>query len=159
MLNDLPRLLTRAAAGDEEMQIALLDEMEPLIFGYVRSLLPAGDEEVFERGVFLTHATALGILLDLRGGRLLIPDPNALRRQCHQFAARKIADDHPLLLAHSGDEETGMLTPVAMPLAKTVEAAIEVKDHAIAARRLRGHADAADVERSLFAAGITRSCS
>jgi hypothetical protein len=157
MLNNLPALLSRAAAGDEEMQLALLDEMEPLIFGYVRSLLPAGDEDVFERGVHLTHATALGILLDLRGGRVRVPDPNALRRQCHEFAVRKMDDAHPLLLAHPGDEESGMLTPVALELAHAVEAVIDVSDHTLAARRLRGQADATRIERALAAAGITRS--
>lgn len=157
LTNSLPGLLTRAAAGDEEMQIALLDEMEPLMFGYIRSLLPAGDEAVFERGVLLTHAAALGILLDLRGGRVRLPDPNALRRQCHDFAVRKIADNHPLLLVHPGDEESGMLTPVALNLAHAVESAIPEQDHALAARRLRGHAEATHIEEALLAAGIIRS--
>jgi hypothetical protein len=156
MLNNLPDLLSRAAAGNEDMQHALLDEMEPLIFGYIRSLLPAGDEDVFERGVYLTHAVALGVLLDLRAGRVLLTDPNALRRQCHDYAVRKMADEAPLLLTSTGDEETGMLTPVAIELVHALEAAIDANDHKLAARRLRGHADAPEIERLLRDAGITR---
>lgn len=134
------------------MQRALLDEIEPLVFGYVRSL---GTPGAFELGVRLTHAIALGVLLDLRAGRVRVSDPNALRRQCHDWAARKIADPHPLLLQHEGDEETGMLTPVAIELAERVEAAVD--DVALAARRLRGSGEASDMDAALTRAGITTS--
>ena len=134
------------------MQRALLDEIEPLVFGYVRSL---GTPEDFERGVRLTHAIALGVLLDLRGGRVRLSDPNALRRQCHDWAARKLADPKPLMLCHEGDDETGMLTPVAIELAEMVEEAVD--DVALAARRLRGSGSSPEIDAALARAGVTSS--
>jgi hypothetical protein len=119
----LPELLQRAAAGDEGVQAALLDEVEPLLFGYFRSLLPATDE-AFDRAVALTHAALLGFLLDLRAGRARAPDAKALRGACHRIAVAVLRCADPVLLAAEGDAETGALTPVAVPLARAWEEAL-----------------------------------
>jgi len=138
MLTSVAELVRRCADGDESLQAALLDEIEPLVFGYVRSF-----GTPFERAVRLTHAAVLGFLLDLRAGRIRLADPNALRRACHELAAHKMGDPDPWFVAHEGDPETGALTPHACALAAQIEAAVAEDDVRVAARRLRGRPDPA----------------
>ncbi|MEM8883738.1 MAG: hypothetical protein AAGD14_06715 [Planctomycetota bacterium] len=129
-------LLQRAAQGDTGMQTALLDEVEPLVFGYTRSL-----GEPFDRAVRLTHAAVLGFLLDLRAGRVRLADANALRRACHRLASEKMADRAPWFVDHEGDPESGALTPVAVELAARIDALVDEPDRSVVARRLRGASD------------------
>ncbi|MHC4409462.1 MAG: hypothetical protein ACYS0F_10705 [Planctomycetota bacterium] len=149
MLNSLPELVARCADGDTKLQKELLDEVEPLVFGYTRSL-----GEPFERAVRLTHAAVLGFLLDVRAGRVRLADVNALRRKSHELATTKMADPDPWLVRHEGDPGTGALTPVAVQLAEQVETALD--DTAAAARRFRGAPDGDDasVFKSLLATGV-----
>jgi len=151
MLTSLPELLRRCADGDEELQAALLDEVEPLVFGYVRSL-----GEPFERAVRLTHAAALGFLLDVRAGRVRLADANALRRECHALAAAKMKDPEPWLVKHEGHPDTGAITPFAASLAARVEAALDGEAGAVSARRFRGKPDPRDEEvfRALAPTGV-----
>jgi hypothetical protein len=143
-LSSLPELVARCADGEVQLQRALLDEIEPLVFGYTRSL-----GEPFERAVKLTHAAVLGFLLDLRGGRVRIADVNALRRLAHELASSKMADPDPWFLRHEGDPDSGALTPVAIELAERIESV--VGDTTDAARRLRG---AAGECKALLRAGV-----
>jgi hypothetical protein len=151
MLNSVPELVRRCAEGDTALQKALLDEIEPLVFGYLRSL-----GEPFERAVALTHAAVLGFLLDLRAGRVRLADVNAMRRTCHELATVKRADPDPWRVRHEGDPESGALTPFAPDLAARVEAALDADGVACAARRFRGRADPRDeaVFRALAATGV-----
>ena len=130
-------ILQRCAGGDERLQTELLDEVEPLLFGYIRSLLPASDDS-FERAVALTHAATLGFLLDLRGGRVRLAHNKALRGHCHRLALTKIRDPEPVLLTAEGDAETGALTPVATTLAAEFEAVLSPTLLRAAAIRLQG---------------------
>jgi len=130
-------ILQRCAGSDEALQTELLDEVEPLLFGYLRSLLPASDDS-FERAVALTHAATLGFLLDLRAGRVRIPDNKALRGHCHRIALAKLRDAEPILLTAEGDEETGALTPRATTVAAEFEAVLPATLLRAAAIRLQG---------------------
>jgi len=154
----LPELLRRCAEGDEALQSALLDEAEPLLFGYFRSLLPTGDES-FDRAVALTHAAALGFLLDLRGGRVRIQDAAGLRSACHRIALAVLRNADPALLAAQGDPETGSLAPTAIPLAREWESVLPEPLRAAAAARLQGvRADAWDeVATALEGNGLLRA--
>jgi hypothetical protein len=151
MLRSIPELVRRCAEGEVSLQVALLDEIEPLVFGYVRSL-----GEPFERAVRLTHAAVLGFLLDLRAGRVRLADVNAMRRTCHELASTKMADPAPWLVRHEGDPETGALTPVAPELADRVEAALDNGQIEAAARRFRGRPDPREeaIFHALAATGV-----
>jgi len=130
-------ILQRCAEGDETLQAELLDEVEPLIFGYVRSLLPATDDS-FARAVALTHAATLGFLLEVRTGRVRLATEKALRGHCHRLALAKLRDADPLLLTAEGDEETGGLTPHATEVANAFERALDPPLLRAAALRLLG---------------------
>ena len=151
MLSSIPELVRRCAEGDAAMQVALLDEVEPLVLGYLRSL-----GQPFDRAVRLTHAAVLGFLLDLRAGRVRLADVNAMRRACHELAVTKMADQKPWLVRHAGDEVTGALTPFAPDLAARLEAALDADGIAAAARRFRGRPDARDAAllAALAATGV-----
>ena len=154
----LPELLQRCAAGDEALQTAFLDEAEPLLFGYVRSLVPAGDAS-FERAVALTHAATLGFLLDLRAGRVRLADAPGLRAACHRIAVAVLRMDEPLFLTAEGDPETGALTPEATNVARAWESALDADATRAAAARLQGRPtpEDPDLARRLLELGLTRS--
>ena len=153
----LPELLQRCAEGDEELQTALLDEVEPLVFGYLRSLIPGG-EESFERAVALTHAAALGFLLDLRGGRVRISDAAGLRGACHRIAVAVLRIEDASLLNAEGDPETGALTPVAVAVAQEWERVLDDAGLRVAAGQLQGRttSDWIPLVPSLMESGLLR---
>ena len=157
MLTSLPELVQRCAEGDEELQRALLDEVEPLLFGYLRSLVPAGDG-AFDAAVAHTHAVTFAFLLDLRGGRVRLADAAALRGFCHRLAIGRLRDGDPVFLATEGDPETGSLTPIAVDLAARVEQALAADQLPIAAQRLLGSSPKGwdHVARTLETRGILR---
>jgi len=154
----LPELIRRGADGDEEVQTALLDELEPLLFGYFRSLLPA-DDGLFDEAVALTHAATLGFLLDLRAGRVRIPDAAALRAACHRIVVAVLRVEDRVRLTAEGDDETGGLTPGAVALAQEWEVALSDTLLAAAARRLQGapSEDWMDAARILEQRGLVRA--
>ena len=133
----LPELLQRCAAGDEDLQTALLDEVEPLLFGYVRSLLPQ-DDAAFDRAVALTHAAVLGFLLDLRAGRIRIADAGGLPGASHRIALAVLRLDPPAYLTALGDAETGALTPSAVRIAREWERVLGADGARVAAAHLQG---------------------
>jgi len=130
-------ILQRCAKGDEALQTELLDEVEPLIFGYVRSLLPASDDS-FARAVAITHAATLGFLLEVRAGRVRLATKKALRGHCHRLALAKLRDADPVMLTAEGDEQTGGLTPHAIQVANAFERVLEPPLLRAAALRLLG---------------------
>jgi len=157
MLMTLPELLQRCAEGNEELQTAVLDEVEPLLFGYFRSLLPAG-EAAFEKAVSLTHAATLGFLLDLRAGRVRIADAAGLRSACHRIAVAVLRMDEVVQLSVEGDPETGALTPTATTVASSWEEALEQDALQVAADRLQGRGNPAwpELVSGLVECGLLR---
>ncbi|MHC4956625.1 MAG: hypothetical protein ACYTGZ_22530 [Planctomycetota bacterium] len=157
MLTSLPELVQRCVEGDEELQRALLDEVEPLLFGYMRSLVPAGDD-AFDSAVAHTHAATLGFLLDLRGGRIRMADAAALRGYCHRTAVERLRDPEPVFLAAAGDQETGGLTPMALEWAERFETALSVDQVPVASQRLLGSSPNGwtDVAQTLNSRGLLR---
>ena len=136
-------LLDAYRNGDTAFQHQLLDEIEPLLFGMVRSLDPAGDLERSRR-----HANALTLAfhLDASAGRIAIETPNELRAYSHARASERLKDEDPLWLADSeqiADPATGSMVYKCLGLELTLEVELEPREIDALAARLRG--EAADV--------------
>jgi hypothetical protein len=139
----LPDLLRAYADGDREVQRAVLDEIEPLLFGYARSLAPSG-EDAFERAVAATHEMVLGFHLRAQAGAVAIPDVKGLRAYAHRTVSRKLAAP-PLPLGAVADEETNGMAPAALAVGDRIARELDAEERALLASRLLGEV-AGDVE-------------
>lgn len=121
--------------GDTSIQHQLLEEVEPLLFGMVRSLVPGGDAEVARR-----HANALTLAfhLDACAGRVAIATPAELRAYAHRTALARL--ENPLPLADLADEETGSMVYKCLGLQLALEDTLTPNEIEAFASRLRGEA-------------------
>jgi hypothetical protein len=151
----LPAILDKYRSGDPEVQAALLDEVEPLLFGYVRSLTPGG-HDAFERAVAATHELVLGFHLRALLGQVAIADANALRGLAHAMAVTKLRAE-PVGLADLADEETGSMVRRAHELGERVRAELDDAEAAEFAAHLLGEAAAGEaVLTRMRELGVTR---
>jgi hypothetical protein len=134
-------LLAAYEEGRTDIQHRLLDEVEPLLFGYVRSLGPPGDPELAVRR---TQALTLAFHLRACAGRLDVASIQDLRGYAHRMALEKLADDDPLELAPLADEETGSMIYKCYGLGLTLESELTRAEIDAFEARLSGRdADAA----------------
>jgi hypothetical protein len=151
----LPETLAAYRDGDRAAQVALLDEVEPLLFGYVRSLTPTGPD-AFERAVSATHELVLGFHLRALLGTVEIADANALRAASHAMAVTKLGAEN-VGLADLADEETGSLVHRAAAVGDRIRAELDDTETALLAARLCGEAAPGDwdgVRERMRAAGV-----
>ena len=152
----LEELLEAYARGETDAQHALLEEVEPLLFGMARSLVPSGPDS-FDRAVALTHALTLAFHLEAGAGRVTIEGKKNLRAYAHRQASRKLADAQPLLLSEDvADEETGSLVYKCLGLGIAVEDELSTEELAEFVARLEGRAAAEGWRERLERAGIVR---
>jgi hypothetical protein len=134
----LPELLLAYARGDTGAQHAVLEEVEPLLFGMARSLVPAGPD-AHARAVDATHALTLAFHLRACAGGVDLADARALRAFAHRAAVAKLADKAPLLLAEGvADEETASLVYACLGVGLTVEAELSGPERECLIARLEG---------------------
>lgn len=118
------------------MQRALLEEVEPLLFGYARSLAPSG-EGAFERAVAATHGMVLGFHLRACAGGVAVRDVKDLRAVAHRMAARKLAAP-PLPLGAVADGESGSMLPTVLDVAQRIARELDGAERDLLAARLLG---------------------
>jgi hypothetical protein len=118
------------------VQRALLDEVEPLLFGYARSLVPSG-EDAFARAVAATHEMVLGLHLRAQAGGVAIRDVKDLRAVTHRMTARKLAAP-PLPLGNVADEETNSMLPTVLDVGDRIARELDAAGRALLAARLLG---------------------
>ena len=155
MLSDLLRSYRE---GDADVQVAVLDEFEPLLFGYMRSLMPSGPD-AFERAVEATHALVLGFHLRALAGGLDIADVAALKRLAHTMAVRKLADRGDVHLQPLADEETGSMVRTVADVGRRVANELDETERSLLATKLLGEDGEGDwdgVRERLVRCGILR---
>ncbi len=134
----LPDLLRAYAAGDAGLQSKVLDEVEPLLFGYVHSLTPSGPD-ARERAIEATHALVIAFHLMVEAGEVVLEDINALKGFAHRLAVHKLKEsDEPVRLVDLADPETGSLIHRLSGVANTLRAELDEKERRIFAGRLQG---------------------
>ena len=133
----LADLLDAYRRGETDAQHALLEEMEPLLYGMVRSMSPgaAADPEGAVR-----HAHALTLAFHLRAcrGEVAADRPAALRALAHRMAVKRLADPEPLPLADLADPETGSMVYRCLGLGLAAEEALTPAEQAAFLARLEG---------------------
>lgn len=136
-----PRLAAAVAGylrGDAAHQRALLEEFEPLLYGYLRSML-GGAAENTELAARATHDLLVAFHLRLLAGALRLTDAASLRAIAHRMSVVKAA----ALRAGAAPELAFLADPESWSLAAAWPAA---------AARLAGLLDAG--ERSALAARL-----
>jgi len=76
------------ARGDALLQRALLDEFEPLLFGYMRSLL-GPDPQIADVAARATHDLVVAFHLRLVAGALRLTDAASMRALAHRMSVVK----------------------------------------------------------------------
>ena len=122
--------------GDRRVQMALLDEVEPLLFGYARSLVPSG-EGAFERAVRATHALVIGFHLRAKAGRLEIADLRRLRGVAHGMVVAKLAADE-VPLGAVADQESNSMLPTILDVGARIEGELDERGRDVLAAKLLG---------------------
>lgn len=134
----LPELLRGYAQGRTDIQHEVLDEVEPLLFGMVRSLHP-NRPDAQERSVRLANALTLAFHLRASAGRLPeLADAKALRGYAHQLASTKLADEAPIELKDLADPETGRMIYKCYGIGLELEDLLDAKELQHFADRLAG---------------------
>ena len=133
----MPPFLAPYRAGDTAFQHQVLEELEPLVFGMVRSLSPDGDIEVARRH---TNALTLAFHLDASAGRVELDTPRDLRAYAHRVASARLRDAAPLPLSDVADEETGSMVYACLGLQLRLEEVLDEAEREAFAARLRGEA-------------------
>jgi len=122
--------------GDTAFQHQLLEELEPLLFGMVRSLSPGGDIDAARR-----HANALTLVfhLDACAGRVELKTPRELRAYAHRVALARLNDPEPLPLSDLADPDTGSMVYRCLGLQLTLEEELSPAEIEAFAARLAGN--------------------
>jgi len=149
----LPELLEAYRRGETGVQRDLLDEVEPLLYGMVRSLMPGG-AGAQEQAIRFTNALVLAFHLRASRGEVALADANALRALAHRMASRKLRDPDPLVL----NEEPDSMIDRCFGLGPTIEAALDDRELSALIDRLEGAGAEGDTwkeaERKLTRLGV-----
>ena len=137
----LMELLLEYQRGNVERQRELLEEVEPLLYAYVRTGIETEaryEEEVLD----LTHSLTLAFHLAACRGELELSDANALRAHTHRMVEVKLADRlaEPAAreLVWPDDKLSGSLIATVAGLRHGIVAELEAQELAVFAARLRG---------------------
>ncbi len=134
----LAALLERYARGETDAAEQLLDEIEPTLYGYARSLCPGADEDPAPA---LDHAQALTLAFHLLAeqGRIEAATKNDLRGWSHKWVLARLADPSPLAVTGLADEATGSARLGCISLGWTLEDQLTPQERLAFAERLRGN--------------------
>ncbi|MGQ0614838.1 MAG: hypothetical protein ACT4PV_13970 [Planctomycetaceae bacterium] len=143
-MDALPAALLAYAAGDAATQAALLDEVEPLLFGFLRSMTPSGPD-AHERAVAAAHELLLAFDLMAARGRVELRDERALKSFCHRLAMKKLGvggggGGARAGLASLADPATGSLAARAPAFGALVRRTLDPVGEAMLLRLLLGDA-------------------
>jgi len=130
----LPELLAAYARGETDAQHQVLEEFEPLVFGYARSL-GGGDHDA---AVATTHALTLAFHLRAAAGQVQPRDAAALRALAHGLVSRKLQDSDPVRLRSLADPVTASMVYVCFGIGLTLDAELDPREIEEFAARLEG---------------------
>ena len=137
----LMELLLEYQRGNVERQRELLEEVEPLLYAYVRTGIETEaryEEEVLD----LTHSLTLAFHLAACRGELALRDANALRAHTHRMVEVKLADRlaEPAAreLVWPDDELSGSMIGTVAALRHAVVRELQPEELTVFEGRLRG---------------------
>jgi len=151
----LRALLERYARGETDVCEQLLDEVEPTLYGYARSLLPGAAEDPAPAREH-AHALTLAFHLAASAGAIEARTASDLRGLCHRWVLARLADDDPVQLVPLGDPETGLATHACISLGWTLADELGPDEQAAFAARLRGERTSGWPQSRLAALGVLR---
>jgi len=153
----LAALLAAFARGETDAQHELLEEVEPLLFGYARSLAPTAPG-AHERAVADTHALTLAFFLRASRGHLDWTRIADMRAWAHRAVARRRRDENPVVLADGlADPDTLSLVDACFGLGLRLQEAMDGDALDELADRLLGAAPTARwpaIRRAAASAGV-----
>ncbi len=147
-MDALPSALRAYAAGDSTTQAALLDEVEPLLFGFLRSMTPSGPD-AHDRAVEAAHELLLAFDLMAARGNVELRDEGALKSFCHRLAMKKLGvggggGGARAGLASLADPATGSLAERAPGFGLLIRRTLDAGAEATFLRLLLGEAPEAE---------------